>query len=79
MTDDMNDKICRTLEFYKELGKKIHINIISGRDKGRFRNGYILDISLDKRIFVFIDDILGERPYLFEEIDIDNIAFYKEG
>ena len=69
------DKIFRTLEFFKTLGKKIHIRIINGKDKGLFRNGFILDISEEKRCFVFIDDILGERPYLFEEIDEDIVPY----
>ncbi len=74
MTDD---KIYRTLEFFKSTGKKLHIKIIAGADKGLFRNGFVLDVSLDQRCFVFIDDVLGERPYLFEEVD-ENIIPYKE-
>jgi len=75
MTDD---KIYRTLEFYKATGKKIHIKIIAGADKGYFRNGFVLDVSLSQRCFVFIDDVLGERPYLFEEVDGDSIVGFKE-
>lgn len=74
MTDD---KIYRTLEFFKTNGRKIHIKIIAGADKGLFRNGFVLDVSLDQRCFVFIDDVLGERPYLFEEVD-ENIIPYRE-
>ena len=69
------DKFYRTLEFYKELGKKVHIKIITGEDKGYFRNGFILDISLSKRCFVFVDDILGERAYLFEDVDQNIVPF----
>jgi len=72
-----NDEDYRKLEFLKSTGKKLHINIISGSDKGLFRNGFILDISLTKRCLVFIDDVLGERPYLFEEIDIKGITFFR--
>ncbi len=74
MTDD---KIYRTLEFFKTNGKKVHINIIGGADKGLFRNGFVLDVSLEQRCFVFIDDVLGERPYLFEEVD-ENIIPFRE-
>ena len=74
MTDD---KIYRTLEFFKSNGKKIHIKIIAGVDKGLFRNGFVLDVSLAQRCFIFVDDVLGERPYLFEEVD-PNITGYKE-
>ena len=74
MTDD---KIYRTLEFFKESKKKIHIKIIAGADKGLFRNGFVLDVSLDQRCFVFVDDVMGTRPYLFEEVD-ENITVYKE-
>lgn len=72
-----NDNDYRKLEFLKSTNKKLHINIISGADKGLFRNGFIIDISLDKRCLVFIDDVLGERPYLFEEVDIPGIVFFK--
>jgi len=75
MTDD---KIFRTLEFFKDNGKKIHINIIAGGDKGLFRNGFVLDVSKSKKIFVFVDDVLGERPYLFEEVDVNSIVPYTE-
>ncbi|HUS49913.1 MAG TPA: hypothetical protein VMZ91_07090 [Candidatus Paceibacterota bacterium] len=78
MTNDKNDKIYRTLEFFKTNHKKIHIKIISGRDAGLFRNGFVLDVSLRQRCFVFIDSVLGEVPYLFEEVDGDYIVPYKE-
>lgn len=78
MTMTKNDDDYRKLEFLKSTGRKLHINIVSGSDKGLFRNGFILDVSLSKRCLVFIDDILGERPYLFEEIDISGISFFRE-
>jgi len=77
MTQDNNDIIYRKLEFFKTNGKKIHIRIIKGGDKGLFRNGFVLDVSLSQRCFVFIDDVFGERPYLFEEVD-ENIVPFKE-
>jgi len=77
-TNDKHDDEYRRLEFLKSTGKKLHINIIAGADKGCFRNGYILDISKDKRCLIFVDDVLGERPYLFEEIDIPGITFFNE-
>ena len=73
-----NDEDYRKLEFLKSTNKKLHIKIIAGADKGLFRNGFIIDISLDKRCLVFDDSILGERPYLFEEINIPAITFFKE-
>ncbi len=76
MTDD---KIYRTLEFFKSNGKKIHIKIIAGDDKGCWRNGFVLDVSLDQRCFVFIDDVMGERPYLFEEVDSNIVVFKEKG
>ena len=72
------DKIHRTLEFYKANGKKVHLRIIAGADKGCWRNGFILDVSLDQRCFIFIDDVLGERPYLFEEVDVNSIVGFRE-
>lgn len=76
MTDD---KIYRTLEFFKANGKKIHIKIIAGADKGLWRNGFVLDVSLDQRCFVFIDDVMGEKPYLFEEVDEDIVVYREKG
>ena len=76
MTDD---KIYRTLEFFKANGKKIHIKIIAGADKGCWRNGFVLDVSLAQRCFVFIDDVMGERPYLFEEVDSNIVVFREKG
>lgn len=78
MTKETNDKLYRTLEFFKTNGKKIHIKIIAGAEKGLFRNGFVLDVSLDQRCFVFIDDIMGERPYLFEEVNVNSIVPFKE-
>lgn len=75
---NQNDEEYRKLEFLKSTNKKLHIKIIAGADKGLFRNGFIIDISYDKRCLVFLDDILGERPYLFEEIDIPAITFHNE-
>ncbi len=72
------DEDYRKLEFLKSTNKKLHIRIIGGADKGLFRNGFILDISLDKGCLIFIDDVLGERPYLFEEINIPAITFFTE-
>ena len=77
MTNENHDDEYRKLEFLKYTNKKLHINIIGGADKGLFRNGFIIDISLDKRCLVFVDDVLGERPYLFEEVDIEGIGFYR--
>lgn len=78
MTNENHDDEYRKLEFLKDSNKKLHIRIIAGADKGLFRNGFIIDISLDKRCLVFVDDVLGERPYLFEEVDIAGISFYRE-
>ena len=78
MTNENNDDDYRKLEFLKSTNKKLHINIIGGADKGLFRNGFIIDISLNKRCLIFVDDVLGERPYLFEEVDIAGIGFYRD-
>jgi hypothetical protein len=77
MTDETNDAIYRKLEFFKESKTKIHIRLVKGEDQGRFRNGYVLDVSKTKQVFIFIDDIMGELPYLFEELDPD-IKPYKQ-
>jgi len=77
MTNENHDNDYRKLEFLKSTKKKLHINIIGGADKGLFRNGLIVDISLDKRCLVFCDDVLGDKPYLFEEVDIAGIGFYR--
>ena len=77
MTNENHDAEYRKLEFLKSTGKKLHIKIIGGSDVGLFRNGFIIDISLDKRCLVFLDAVLGELPYLFEEVNIPEITFYK--
>ncbi len=79
MTNEKYDEDYRKLEFLKSTNKKLHIKIIAGADKGLFRNGFILDISLDKGCLVFVDDVLKELPYLFEEVDIPGIKFYTDG
>ena len=73
MTDERDDRIYRKLEFFKSINQEVHIRIIAGMDAGCFRNGFILDISLKQKCFVFIDNVMGERPYLFEEVD-ENIV-----
>jgi len=78
MTEETNDKIYRTLEFFKANGKKVHIKIIAGADNGLFRNGFVLDVSPQQRCLIFIDDVLGERPYLFEEVDVNSIVPFRE-
>ncbi len=78
MSDETNDAIGRKLEFFKTNGKKVHIKIIAGGDKGYFRNGFVLDVSFSQRCFVFVDDMKGELPYLFEEVDVNSIVPFKE-
>lgn len=69
MTQDKYDTIGMTLDFYKEAKIKIHINIIAGPDAGTFRNGFILNIDYDKREFLIVDDVLGNKTYSFYQIN----------
>lgn len=79
MSDEINNnEIGRKLEFFKDNGKKIHIKIIKGGDAGYFRNGFVIDVSFSQRCFVFLDDVKGELPYLFEEVDVNSIVGYRE-
>lgn len=78
MSKEYNNEVGRKLEFFKNNGKKIHIRIIKGGDAGFFRNGFVLDVSFVQKCFVFVDDVKGELPYLFEEVDVDSIVGYKE-
>ncbi|MFA6074129.1 MAG: hypothetical protein WC758_08480 [Candidatus Woesearchaeota archaeon] len=71
----MTNETKSTLQFFKENKIKIHINIISGIDAGRFRNGYIIEIYEDG--FLIIDDILGNKNYKFSEIN-NQIMRYKQ-
>jgi len=64
-----HDTISTTLDFYKNSKIKVHINLIAGEDAGRFRNGYIISNDADKREFLIIDDILGNKVYSYYEID----------
>lgn len=77
MTDDKYDQIGKVLEFYKIVQKEVHIRIISGSEQGSFRNGYILDVDVDKRTFLIVDRVLGNKNYSFYEID-ENIQPFKE-
>ncbi|KKK65711.1 hypothetical protein LCGC14_2971410 [marine sediment metagenome] len=51
MTNENHDEEYRKLEFLKSTNKKLHINIIAGADKGLFRNGFIMDISLRNLVY----------------------------
>ena len=62
----------RILDYFFEKQKLIHIGCVDGR----FYNGTILEINFDKKLIVFIDDVLGEIPILFEEIR--NVEPFKE-
>lgn len=78
MTTD-NDKALRNyrrlLYFYnKEIA--VHIVIESGQDAGLFRNGSILDLNLSKLTLVIKDFVLGEKPYLLEELEEESICAY---
>ena len=75
MTEENDDTIFRTLCFYKKQGQKIHIKIILGNDIGRFRNGFVINVTKTKLIFA--DDILGSLDYSLKEIS-KNIMPYKE-
>lgn len=77
MTDEKYDSIGKVLEFYKIVQKEVHIRIIAGKDIGCFRNGYILDVDIDKRNFLIIDRVLGNKSYSFYEID-ENVQPCKE-
>lgn len=76
MTEEKEDIIFRTLRFYFGEGQKIHIKIISGKDAGKFRNGFIIDVN--KSRLIFADDVLGSLEYKIYEIS-ENIAPYREG
>jgi len=75
---DINEKICRTLEFFKQGNLKVHFNVISGKDKGLFRNGFIQNISKKQKIFIIKEDVLGLLQYFFEEVDPSSIHPYNE-
>ena len=62
----------KKLEFYKDNDKCIHVSCGSGR----FYNGTILYINLEKDLLVLMDIKIGEVPILFEEII--NVEPFKE-
>jgi len=57
--------INRKLEFFFKNKTKLHI-ACSGR---LFYNGYIFDLTSEKDLFILTDDVLGEVPILFEEVE----------
>ena len=78
MTDD-NDKalrIYRKLSYFFEHQQAIHFKVESGGDAGYWRNGIILDLSKSKMTLVIKEFVMGERPYLLEELDEDSICAY---
>jgi hypothetical protein len=60
------------VEFYLENKKIVHVSC----KNNRFYNGYILEINLVKDFIIIKDNILGELPLMFEEIN--NIEPYNE-
>jgi hypothetical protein len=54
----------KKLRFYRDENTLIHIRC----NNGRFYNGYILDLNLDKSLLVLKEVKIGEVPILFEEI-----------
>lgn len=53
----------KKISLFFELKKKVHISC-----DGRFYNGFIIEVNLDKEFLLLRDDKLGEVPILFEEI-----------
>jgi len=62
--------IQKKLDFFGN--KRLHISC----NNKRFYNGFILDISYEKNVLVFIDNKSGEVPILFEEINF--IELFRE-
>jgi len=55
----------KKLEFYFKLKTPIHLKLANGR----FYNGIIFDLTSEKDLMVFQDNVLGTVPVLFEEIE----------
>lgn len=62
----------KRIEYFSEEKRKIHISL----KNGKFYNGYIKEIRLD--FIIFKDQVLGEIPIWFNEINEDGIDPYKE-
>jgi len=79
MTEDKYAIIGLTLDFYREAKIKVHIKLVAGRDAGCFRNGYILSVDSDKREFLIVDDVLGNKSYTFYEINEQIVPYLAKG
>jgi hypothetical protein len=65
--------------FYKDK-ISIHFKLNSGGDAVMWRNGDILSLDDKTLTMVLKEFVLGERPYLLEEVDEDSInAYIKKG
>lgn len=76
MTLTQNQKIYKKLLYYFENKIPIYFklnNVFNQNGEPLFRVGLILDLSEDKSTLVIKENVLGELPFLFEEIDYYSI------
>ena len=72
--NDMRKNVYDKLNVFKQTNRKVFFYIYAFN---QFRKGYILDLNLKMATLVLKEDVLGETPFLFEEIDSTSIDIVK--
>lgn len=67
---DYAKRVFRKLNSFLQVDIPVHFKLLDGK----FRNGIILDLDLNKCTLVLKEDMLGNLPILLEEIDIESIC-----
>lgn len=76
MTNDneKGQRIYRKFLYFFEEGITVHFKI----ENGDFRNGLILDLNKEKLTLVLRENVMGELPFLLEDIQEDSIFKFEE-
>lgn len=70
-----DDMIYDKLNYFFQTNQKVFFTL----KEGFFRKGFVIDLSKKMRTVVLREDVLGEIPILFEEIQEVSIQRAKEG
>lgn len=73
MINENENEIFEKLKYYKDDNKKVFFYITSGQ----FRKGFVIDFR-DSNKVIFNEDVLGEIPIMFSEIDYNSIVNARE-
>jgi hypothetical protein len=74
--EDRAMRVYRKLYGFYQQGTAVHFRLIDGGDAGLWRNGMILTLDITSLTMILNELVLGEIPFLLEEIDEDSIVKY---